>query len=331
MTLSMYEEIPFWLKKYLNLLNFENLHHAFLISGRKGVGKDHLIRYLSCITLCAEDDELICGKCNSCKFSGLDNHPDFHEMQILPEKKLIGISQVHELRNKLYESSFLGKNKVAFLPNIEKISTDGLNALLKILEEPPANTFFFLSTSFLNQIPPTILSRCIEMKINAPSAKDAVIWLSDYPKDDVIKSLQLNDYLPFATKDFLDKGMIEIRNDFIKDISGIIKKGKNLISISDKWIKDETSLTIKLEWMSLILRDAIKFNADQSIESLNEDTDKISKYLGDKSNIEKIHLLLSQTNSLWNLLSRDSNLRKDYQLNSLFINWEGELGISKKA
>tara|TARA_Y100001935_G_scaffold201140_1_gene169506 strand:- start:147 stop:656 length:510 start_codon:yes stop_codon:yes gene_type:complete len=169
------------------------------------------------------------------------------------------------------------------------------------------------------------------MKINAPSIKDSVIWLSDYPKDDVIKSLHLNDYLPFAAKDFLDRGMIDIRNDFIKDISGIIKKGKNLISISDKWIKDETSLTIKLEWMSLILRDAIKFNADQSIESLNEDTDKISKYLGGKSNIEKIHLLLYQTNSLWNLLSRDSNLRKDYQLNSLFINWEGELGISKKA
>ena len=327
----MFDELPFWLKKYLDLLNFENLSHAFLITGRKGVGKDQLIRYLSSCVLCADDDELICGKCNSCKFSGLDNHPDFHEMQILPEKKLIGIPQVHDLRSKLYESSFLGKDKVAFLPNIEQISTDGLNALLKILEEPPANTFFFLSTSFLNQIPPTILSRCIEIKIKAPSTNETITWLSDYPKGDVIKSLQLNDCLPFATKDFLDRGMINIREDFIEDISGIIKQGKNLISISDKWIKDETSLTIKLEWMSLILRDAIKFNADQSIESLNEDTDKISKYLGEKTNIEKIYYLLSQTNSLWNLLSRDSNLRRDYQLNSLFINWEAELGISKKA
>tara|TARA_B100000212_G_scaffold340065_1_gene319788 strand:+ start:529 stop:1512 length:984 start_codon:yes stop_codon:yes gene_type:complete len=327
----MFDELPFWLKKYLDLLNFENLSHAFLITGRKGVGKDQLIRYLSSCVLCADNDELICGKCNSCKFSGLDNHPDFHEMQILPEKKLIGIPQVHDLRSKLYESSFLGKDKVAFLPNIEQISTDGLNALLKILEEPPANTFFFLSTSFLNQIPPTILSRCIEIKIKAPSTNETITWLSDYPKGDVIKSLQLNDCLPFATKDFLDRGMINIREDFIEDISGIIKQGKNLISISDKWIKDETSLTIKLEWMSLILRDAIKFNADQSIESLNEDTDKISKYLGEKTNIEKIYYLLSQTNSLWNLLSRDSNLRRDYQLNSLFINWEAELGISKKA
>ena len=327
----MFDELPFWLKKYLDLLNFENLSHAFLITGRKGVGKDQLIRYLSSCVLCADDDELICGKCNSCKFSGLDNHPDFHEMQILPEKKLIGIPQVHDLRSKLYESSFLGKDKVAFLPNIEQISTDGLNALLKILEEPPANTFFFLSTSFLNQIPPTILSRCIEIKIKAPSTNETITWLSDYPKGDVIKSLQLNDCLPFATKDFLDRGMINIREDFIEDISGIIKQGKNLISISDKWIKDETSLTIKLEWMSLILRDAIKFNADQSIESLNEDTDKISKYLGEKTNIEKIYYLLSQTNSLWNLLSRDSNLRRDYQLNSLFINWEAQLGISKKA
>ena len=123
----MYEEIPFWLKKYLNSLNFENLHHAFLISGRKGVGKDHLIKYLSCIKLCAEDDELICGKCNSCKFSALDNHPDFHEMQILPEKKLIGISQVHELRNKLYESSLAEWSKDMSLPMIDIINFSNNN------------------------------------------------------------------------------------------------------------------------------------------------------------------------------------------------------------
>ena len=125
--------------------------------------------------------------------------------------------------------------------------------------------------------------------------------------------------------------MLQIRNDFISDISGIIKEGKDMTTLSDTWIKEEDSLNIKLEWMSLILSDTIKFNADQTKEKLNPDTDNISKYLSKNSNIEKLHQLLNKTNSLWNLFSRETNLRKDYQLNSLFVDWEKDLGISKKV
>ena len=206
-----------------------------------------------------------------------------------------------------------------------------MNALLKILEEPPENTFFFLSTSFLNQIPATIQSRCIDIDIITPKTDETLDWLSSYERSDAIKALQLNDNLPFSAREFLEKGMLEIRTNFVQDISGIIKEGKDLISVSDKWIKDESSLNIKLEWMSLILSDAVKFNADNSINQLNEDTDNITRYLSSQCNMEKIHMLLSKTNSLWNLFCRESNLRKDYQLNSLFVDWEKELGISKKT
>ena len=326
----MTEELPFWLHKHVASFDKEKMHHAFLISGRQGIGKSRLISHLSLITLCSNTNSVICGECNSCKFSNLENHPDFHELQVLENKKLVGISQIHELRHKLYESSFLGKNKVASLTNIEKISMDGLNALLKILEEPPENTFFFLSTSFLNQIPATIQSRCIDIDIITPKTDETLDWLSSYERSDAIKALQLNDNLPFSAKEFLEKGMLEIRTNFVQDISGIIKEGKDLISVSDKWIKDESSLNIKLEWMSLILSDAVKFNADNSINQLNEDTDNITRYLSSQCNMEKIHMLLSKTNSLWNLFCRESNLRKDYQLNSLFVDWEKELGISKK-
>ena len=326
----MTEELPFWLHKHVASFDKEKMHHAFLISGRQGIGKSRLISHLSLITLCSNTNSVICGECNSCKFSNLENHPDFHELQVLENKKLVGISQIHELRHKLYESSFLGKNKVASLTNIEKISMDGLNALLKILEEPPENTFFFLSTSFLNQIPATIQSRCIDIDIITPKTDETLDWLSSYERSDAIKALQLNDNLPFSAREFLEKGMLEIRTNFVQDISGIIKEGKDLISVSDKWIKEESSLNIKLEWMSLILSDAVKFNADNSINQLNEDTDNITRYLSSQCNMEKIHMLLSNTNSLWNLFCRESNLRKDYQLNSLFVDWEKELGISKK-
>ena len=83
--------------------------------------------------------------------------------------------------------------------------------------------------------------------------------------------------------------------------------------------------------MSQILSDSIKFHADESIESLTSDTDTISKYLSRVASPEKIHKLISKTNHLWNLFSRETNLRKDYQLGALFIDWEKYLGVSKKV
>ena len=83
--------------------------------------------------------------------------------------------------------------------------------------------------------------------------------------------------------------------------------------------------------MSQILSDSIKFHADKSIESLTCDTDAISKYLSCVASPEKIHKLISKTNYLWNLFSRETNLRKDYQLGALFIDWEKYLGVSKKV
>ena len=313
----MNNNLPSWLEKHINIFDNEQIHHAFIISGSKGIGKSLLIETLA--------EKILNNKIS------LNNNPDFHNLKILDEKKLIGISQIHELRDKLYESSFLGKNKVAVINEIEKISVDGLNAILKILEEPPKNTYFLLSTNFLNQIPLTIQSRCFDLRISSPEIEQSLEWLSDYQTKDALKALEITNNLPIKAKHFLDNNLLDARDNFVKDVSGIIKEGKDIISISEKWIKDNDTLNLKLEWMSQILSDTIKFHADNSIESLTNDTDAISKYLSGVASPEKIHKLMSKTNYLWSLFSRETNLRKDYQLGALFIDWEKYLGVSKKA
>ena len=313
----MNRNLPSWLQGHINIFDIEQIHHAFIISGSKGIGKSLLIESLS--------EKLLNNKIS------LENNPDFHNLKILDEKKLIGINQIHELRDKLYESSFLGKNKVAVINEIEKISIDGLNAILKILEEPPKNTYFLLSTNFLNQIPLTIQSRCFDLRISSPDIEQSLEWLSQYQTKDALKALEITNNLPIKAKYFLDNNLLDARDNFVKDVSGIIKEGKDIISISEKWIKDNDTLNLKLEWMSQILSDSIKFHADKSIESLTSDTDAISKYLSGVASPEKIHKLISKTNYLWNLFSRETNLRKDYQLGALFIDWEKYLGVSKKV
>ena len=83
--------------------------------------------------------------------------------------------------------------------------------------------------------------------------------------------------------------------------------------------------------MSQIITHIIKIHGDNSIDCLTNDTDAISKYLSGVVSPEKIHKLMSKTNYLWSLFSRETNLRKDYQLGALFIDWEKYLGVSKKV
>ncbi len=326
----MKNTLPPWLSPHINKFDKQFFHHAHLIAGRSGVGKNLLSSYLSKMILCNSKDNELCGSCQSCKLAENDNHPDFHRLMVLDDKKLIGIAQIQELISKLYESPFLAKNKVVIIPNLEKLSIDGLNAILKILEEPPKNTYFFLTTSFLNQVPLTIQSRCFDIKIGTPNKELALEWLSDFSEEEGILALSLTNNLPLLAKELLEKNILNEREQFIKEISSVIKEGKNLIFTSEKWIEDKDFLNLKLEWMSKLLCDSIKFNANNQIDNLTIDTDNITKYLANNTDVNNLHNLLSQTNRLWNLFSKDTNLRKDYQLNSLFVDWEISLGISKK-
>ena len=324
------QTFPSWLKSFSSKFENSNLHHAYLISGRKGVGKSLLANQLAMQVLCDTKENILSDKYQSSNLSELENHPDFHTLRILPDKKLIGISQIHELRSKLYESAFLGKNKAIIIPNLEKISLDGLNSLLKILEEPPENTYFFLVSDFLKQVPMTIQSRCFDIKVNLPDLNECLQWLDGYSKEDSIKALNLTNNLPFIAKELLENNYLSMRKEFIDEISGIIKEGKDITLTSEKWLKEEDSLAIKLEWMSKILSDSIIFNSHNTAGTLTEDTDKMTNYLGRETNINQLYELLTKTNKLWNTFAQGTNLRKDYQLNSLFVDWERNLGISKK-
>ena len=322
-------KLPIWQEKYIDLLTKEKLHHAYLFFGREGLGKELLLSTLSQGILCEETTLFPCGKCHNCKLVLSQNHPDLHILEIEEGKKNISISQILDLREKIYESSFLGKNKIILIPNIEFMSRDASDSILKILEEPPKDTFFVMSSHFIHLIPSTIRSRSIEIEITNPSFEECLEWLSESYSENLELAIELSNNRPFIAKDLLDLNLVELRSKFIKDISGIIKSGKDIVNISENWSKELETLTLKIEWMSYILIDAIKHNATNEAEVVS-DSENITRYLGEKSDIFNLHELLNKTNQTWNLFSNDSNLRKDYQLQSLFVEWEMGLGVSNQ-
>ena len=321
---------PAWLNKYTNSLSKEKLHHAYLFYGREGLGKRNLLIDIGNAILCENIDLVSCGKCKSCKLRMSGNHPDLHTLQIEEGKKNLSISQIISLRKKIYESSFLGKNKVISIPNIESMSRDASDATLKILEEPPKDTFFIMSTNFIHQVPSTIRSRSIEVGITTPTFDECHEWLSESYSENIKLAIELSNNRPFIARDLLDLDLLDLRSGFIRDISGIIKSGKHIVSISEQWSKELETLPLKLEWMSYILVDAIKHESGTEFAEVLSDSENITRFLGEKSDIFNLHELLKQTNEIWNLFSSDSNLRKEYQLQSLFVAWENRLGISNQ-
>ena len=82
--------------------------------------------------------------------------------------------------------------------------------------------------------------------------------------------------------------------------------------------------------MSYLLVDAIKYESAKENAQVLSDSENITTYLGEKSDIFNLHELLKHTNEIWNLFCSDSNLKKEYQLQSLFVSWEKGLGISNQ-
>ena len=126
----------------------------------------------------------------------------------------------------------------------------------------------------------------------------------------------------------LDDNILDSRNSFISEISQLIKQSKNIISLSEEWPKNPKALILKLEWMSNLMMDAIRYQMTDDQKEVQTDTSAISMYLGKKIEFNILFELLTETNTLWSLFSDGTNLKADYQLQSLFINWENKLGLS---
>ena len=247
-------------------------------------------------------------------------------------KKKISIKQVKELQTSFYESSFLNGNKVFLIENAEFLSKDASDSLLKVLEEPPENTYFIITSHRAKQLSATIQSRCSEVFINNPSKQEIENWLKqENISDENLKlALDLAPGRPLKIKELLDDNILDSRNNFITEISQLIKKGKNIISLSEEWPKDQRALVFKLEWMSNLMMDAIRYQITGDEKEIQIDTSAITMYLGQKVEFNILFELLTETNTLWSLFIEGTNLKPDYQLQSLFINWENKLGISAR-
>jgi DNA polymerase-3 subunit gamma/tau len=134
------------------------LSHAYLFSGPRGCGKTTVARLLAKAINCQTNREGDpCGVCDTCVAIAKGNYMDVLEIDAASNT---GVDNIRELREMAQYSPSEGSSRVFIIDEVHMLSKGAFNALLKILEEPPARVFFFFATTEPNKIPRTILSRC---------------------------------------------------------------------------------------------------------------------------------------------------------------------------
>jgi len=151
------------LQSLSHALDTDRLHHALLFTGTRGVGKTTIARILAKALNCEQGiSSTPCGKCDSCIAIDEGRYIDLIEVDAASKTK---VDDTRELLDNVQYLPTTGRYKVYLIDEVHMLSRSSFNALLKTLEEPPEHVKFLLATTDPQQLPVTVLSRCLQFNL----------------------------------------------------------------------------------------------------------------------------------------------------------------------
>ncbi len=162
---------PHVVKAISNALQTGRLHHAYLFTGTRGVGKTTISRILAKSLNCETGvTDKPCGVCSACEAIDAGRFPDYIELDAASNR---GVEEVQQLLDQAVYRPVQGRFKVFMIDEVHMLSNHAFNAMLKTLEEPPEHLKFVLATTDPQKVPVTVLSRCLQFNLR-PMAADTV-------------------------------------------------------------------------------------------------------------------------------------------------------------
>ena len=327
-------------KKILASLKQDRLPHAFLFYGPQGSGKEALAINLAQLLNCEKNNFQICNTCSQCSKIKVLQHPDVkfifptpaesnldekEFLEVLKEKAqnpyartdfsgkntFIGIDTIRDLkleaRFKLYE----GRKKIYIISEADNMRTEAANAILKLLEEPPANLMLILTTSNIYKILPTIKSRCQLMRFKPMSEEQIqeiiLRYHSNLNQNKLKLIIRLSGFNIKTAFDFLDMDVLALREislEFLRKLA-LIHRAQELMEIieplSRQKGRNESRLMLwfLLLWFQDILH--LKNNNDHN-DLVNYDLkDSLEKFMDYAPNADIEKIVLEIENSIKDL------------------------------
>lgn len=296
-----------------NTLKQGSLANAYLFYGAKGLGKKMIAKYFVQSLFCTENSKP-CQNCLACLRMDKGLQQNFLYLSALKTKDDNEDTQVEQVRNFLSNlslTSFDGGYKLAIIYAVDKLNIFSLNALLKVIEEPPKNTTIILIADQINNLPATIISRCQLLKFQPLNKKDMNLWLATFALDEVNKQTILN--LSFGKPGLALEYIEDNLANFKKDCQFLLKilDDNTFVALQDleHWfnlLKKESpqakvyELSQKtehyLDLWQLLLRDILWFKLNRNIlnvlfiENITKISQKytISQILNNLLNIHKV-------------------------------------------
>lgn len=237
------------------------LAHALLVCGPRGVGKRHLVERLAASLVCRERlaDGAACGRCADCRLFAAGSHPDLIRVGPDPEAKsdeiTVGAVRAFAQRESLTPSR--ADWKVAILDPADRLNPAAANALLKTLEEPAGRTLICLVAERIGQLPATVRSRCLQIRVPVPDASESLAWLrAQGLGGDLTLRLALAQGAPRRALADLDQERLEQRQQRLAGFLALAEGRADPLAEAAAW--NALGPVLFLEWLAGWLCDLLR-------------------------------------------------------------------------
>ncbi len=250
---------------------------AYLLSGVPGIGKKTIAHAFAAALLCESPaDGQACGLCPSCRLFASESHPDLLTLTIPEDKKTIGIEAVREKIIK--EASirpFHSARKVFIIEDGDILTTEAQNALLKILEEPPAYAVFLILSTASGQLLETIRSRCLKLQLNPLPLKltsDYFEALSGYSSEEKALAAAFSQgIIGKGLKILTDENYHQLYEDTLTHLAALPKSGSAFVDFEQFLTQNKEQIHEVIDFMLMFLRDAFRTGITQNADLICAD------------------------------------------------------------
>lgn len=261
-----------WIELTTQVLQ-QRLSHALLLSGPAGVGKRWLARALVAFLICEQRSGYACGQCRSCQqlaagtqpnaaVLGTDGHVALALADAPPETALvhwepdkdskrrdIAIAAVQSVIAQLQQASHYGQARAVLVDPADRLNDSSVNALLKLVEEPPAGTHLIFISERPQALAATLRSRCQRVRLPVPDAAAAASWLAAQTgRPDHAEALAAAHGAPLRALQFAEGDALALRREWAELWQAVARRRKDPVSAAATIDRDSVAAHLQWAW-----------------------------------------------------------------------------------